>query len=317
MKKFPFSLVILIPILCFFTGCFNDEKKNADMSQKGHIALVQFAPHPALDEEARGVKDAIAEYNKKNNASLTIVYENAHGNMATLQQIVSKVISQKPDVVAAIATPAAQSFKKICDQKNIPLIFTAVSDARAAKLLVNAHQPEGLVTGVEDSVPVNDIIKMIMSHASSFKKIGILYNAGEINSVNLVEGIKTQAPSYGLEVITATVARTSDVKEAMETLTHKVDAIFLPQDNLVVSAIAVIVKQAKLRGIPVFTADLDLYDQGVTAAIGYPHHAMGYKAGEMAIRALDENIASIPAKHGLELTIKSHGKENNEKPLTL
>ena len=278
---------------------FSCEKVEEKESLK-KIAIVKFDSILSFNEEVIGIIDAIKHLS--NGGKIDISVENSMGEVNKLNEIINKVIAKKPSVIVAISTPVAQAFKKICDEKNIPLIFSSVTNAKIANLLHNYHQPENNVTGVEDFVSANDIVKLFKKYDS--KKVGVLYNPNEVNSTYIIEKIKIHALSYGIEIFDILIENRNDINNNMYPILDKLDALFISQDNLVVSFISDIVSKANEKNIPTFTSDIDLFSYGVTAAIGYPHRKLGYKAGEMAFRALSEGVEKIPAMHDVNIEIK-------------
>lgn len=245
------------------------------------VAIVQFVDHPALDIE----RDAIIKTLEKECAQKpTILYQNAQGSIATAIQIASQFASKKPDVIVAIATPAAQAVLPESQKLGIPLVFTAVTDPVQAKLVKDWDTPDPLVTGVSDALPIEKQIDLIRKMIPHLKTIGLIYNPGEINAVTQVEQIqKIAGPT---KIILSPASKSSEVASAVENLVGRVDAILVPNSNTVASAIGSAVAIATKHNVPLFAMDVDLVERGVLAAIGYDRSQLGTKVGQMVCRIL-------------------------------
>ena len=212
-------------------------------------------------------------------------YESAQGNPATAAQIARKFVGDRPDVIVPISTPSAQAV--VGATKDIPVVFTAVTDPLGAKLVASLEPPGGNVTGMSDLSPIGlhlDLIKEIMPDASGS---GVIHNPGEANSVTLLELIKLEAPARGLAVVEAAAPRSSDVLAAAQSLVGKVDAIYVPTDNTVVTALEAIVKVGTDNQLPVFAGDTDSVPRGAIAALGFNYYDLGRQTGKIVARVLD------------------------------
>jgi len=250
------------------------------------ISVNQFVEHPALDAVLKGFQD----YLKEKGMEVKYNVHNAQANMGTATQIAKQMIGEKPDLLVAIATPSAQATaqannKAPADMQR-PFLFTAVTDPVAAGLVKDINAPGGLTTGVSDLLPLDKHIDMVLTYMPNIKTLGILYNAGEANSKANVEGIKQIGEVRGFEVVEATAAKTADVYQAAKSLVGRVDAVFIPTDNTIVSALESVLKVGVDNKLPIFAADVDSVERGCIAAMGFDYYKHGYQTGGMAERIL-------------------------------
>ncbi len=261
------------------------------------ISVNQFVEHPALDAVLKGFQANL----KDNNVEVKYYIHNAQANMGTASQIARLMIGEKPDLLVAIATPSAQAVaqannKALKDMKR-PFLFTAVTDPVAAGLVKDINKPGALTTGVSDLLPLAEHIEMVMTYKPGIKKLGLLYNAGEANSKANLAGIKELGKAMGFEVVEATASKTADVFQAAKSLVGRVDAIFIPTDNTIVSALESVIKIGVQNKLPVFCADVDSVKRGAIAAMGFDYYKHGYQTGVMAQRILGgESPANIPVE---------------------
>lgn len=256
------------------------------------VAITQIVAHPALDACRKGVKDALADAGYVAGKNLKWTFESAQGSPTTAAQVAQKFVGEAPDVIVAIATPSAQSVA--ANTKTIPLVFSAVTDPVGAKLVSDMKHPGKNITGVTDMSPIGAHMRLIKRIIPTVKRLGIVYNPGEANSVSLVKLIKIEAPKAGMDVVEAPAYKSSDVLDATRSLVGKVDAIYIPTDNTVVSAFEGVVKVAEEAKIPLFAGDTDSVKRGAIAAAGFNYYDVGRQTGAIVARILNgENPGDI------------------------
>ena len=231
------------------------------------------------------VKDVLKENGWNEGENLKWNYQSAQGNTATAAQIAKKFAGDQPDAIVAIATPSAQAVASSARASNI--IFSAVTDPVSAKLVEGWDKPGNNITGVSDLTPIDKHLGMVKEVLPSAKKLGVIYNPGETNSVSLVKLINEFAPKHGLEVVEAASPKSADVQTATRSLMGRVDAIYLPTDNTVISAMEGVVKIAEQAKIPLFAGDTDSVKRGAIAALGFIYYVVGGQTGNMLVRVLN------------------------------
>lgn len=274
------------------------------LGQTYTISVNQFVEHPALDAVLKGLQD----YLKDNNIDVKYNIHNAQANMGTATQIAKQMIGEKPDLLVAIATPSAQAVaqanNKAPEDMKRPFLFTAVTDPVAAGLVKDINKPGGLTTGVSDLLPLAEHIKMVTTYKPGIKKLGLLYNAGEANSKANLAGIKEIGKDMGFEVVEATASKTADVFQSAKSLVGRADAVFVPTDNTIVSALESVIKIGVQNKLPIFCADVDSVKRGAIAAMGFDYYKHGYQTGAMVQRILNgEKPAGIPVEFQKDLQL--------------
>ncbi|MDC0663263.1 ABC transporter substrate-binding protein [Marinobacter sp. SS21] len=248
------------------------------------VAITQIVEHPALDAVYEGVKDELNAQGYKEGDNLRILHESAQGNAAIAAQIARKFVGEGPDVVVAIATPSAQTMAAAA--RNLPVVFSAVTDPVGAKLVPNLQAPGGNITGVTDMLPLDRHIDLLQRVMPDANRIGTVYNPGEANAVALVEMLEERLAARGLELVKAAATKTSEVLGAARSLVGKVDAIYLTTDNTVVSAAEAVVSVGERAKIPVFAADTATVSRGAVAALGFDYYDHGRQTGALVARIL-------------------------------
>ena len=258
------------------------------MAQAGPYAISvnQFVEHPSLDAVLKGFQDGL----RTQGVEATYSVHTAQANMATANQIASLIAGEKPDLVLAIATPSAQACalaaKKSPVLAKAPLLFTAITDPVGAGLVADLNMPGANITGVSDMLPVDKHMGLVRRFFPELKKLGMIYNAGEANSKTTVAMVQEEGARVGFVVVEATVAKSSDVYQAAKSLVGKVDAIYLPTDNTVISAVESVIKVCEEEKIALFSADVDSVQRGTMAALAFDYYQHGVQTAAMAKRLL-------------------------------
>lgn len=249
------------------------------------VAVTAIVEHPALDSARDGILDALNEAGYKQGENLKWQYQSAQGNTGTAAQIARKFIGDKADVLVGIATPTAQAL--VAGTRQIPVVFTAVTDPVQAQLTPSWEASGTNVTGVSDVLELDKQIELIKEIVPEVKKIGMVYNPGEANSVAVVEAFKKLLPEHGLELVEAAAPRTVDVRNAALSLAGKVDVIYTNTDNNVVSAYEALAKVGNDTKTPLIASDTDSVKRGAIAALGVDYRDLGQQTGRIVVRILN------------------------------
>ncbi|MBB3444764.1 ABC transporter substrate-binding protein [Sinorhizobium sp. B11] len=280
-----------ILLACAATLALTLPVKAADVT----VAVTAIVEHPALDAARKGVLDALTAAGYKEGENLKFVFESAQGNPATAAQIARQFAGDEPNVIVPISTPSAQAV--VSSTRDIPVVFTAVSDPLGAQLVKNMDKPGGNVTGLSDMSPVGEHIALIKEILPNVKTIGYLYNSGEANSVSLLAALKAEAEKAGITVVESAATKSAEVQGAARALVGRADAIYIPTDNTIISALEGAVAVAEESKLPLFTADTDSVSRGSIAALGFNYYDVGKQTGEIVVRVLKgENPGDIAVK---------------------
>lgn len=250
------------------------------------IGISQFAEHGSLDNCKEGFLEGLKEAGIEEGVNLTVLFDNAQADMATTSLIADSYVSQKVDMICAIATPSAMSAYNSCMDTEIPVIYTAVSDPVGAGLAAEDGTPEGNITGTADTLPVAAQLQMIREVLPEAKNIGIIYTTSEANSISTIETYKELAGDYGFEIVDTGINTLADVDMAAADIVSKVDCISNLTDNTVVQGLQTVLAKANAAGIPVFGSEVEQVKNGCLASEGIDYIALGKQTGAMAAKVL-------------------------------
>ncbi len=271
-------------------------------AQAQSVAVTSIVEHPALDAVKDGVHQALIDAGYTEEKGLKWHFQTAQGNTAIAAQIARKYVGDNPDVIVAIATPSAQAV--VAATKTIPVVYSAVTDPVAAQLVPTWEASGTNVTGVSDELSLDKQIELIKAVVPDAKKVGMVYNPGEANSVVVVKRLRELLPKYGMTLVEATAPRTVDVGAAARSLVDKVDVIYTSTDNNVVSAYEALVKVGNAAKIPLIASDTGSVERGAIAALGVNYYDLGVQTGKLVVRILKgEKPGDIPSETGKKLEL--------------
>ncbi|AMA71882.1 MULTISPECIES: ABC transporter substrate-binding protein [Aneurinibacillus] len=316
MKQRVHALGVWMLLVCFaLAACGAPASSDKQQSESGgetaspakekvKIGITQVIEHPALDAAREGFIKALKE---NGFADADIDYQSAQGDPSTVASIAQKFAADKKDAILAISTPSAQAMVKATQGTDIPVFFTAITDPLSAKLVDSLEKPGKNITGYSDTHPetIHKLIQLIKELKPDAKKVGIIYNSGEANSVVNVENAKKALTKNGMQAVEVNASNTTEVKQAAESLVGKADVIYVPKDNTAVAALKTIVQVAEKHKIPLFTGEMDSVRNGGFAGFGADYKDLGYQTGLMAVKVLkgEAKAGDLPVGFPKELKL--------------
>lgn len=279
IAKLSLQFVFILFSLLFYTNNIlaNDTKT---------IAITQIVEHPSLSQAKQGIIDELQGHGYMEGKNLTIIDKNAQGAIANAMLIAKQFVQLKPDAIVPISTPSAQSVIKAAAGTDIPVVFSSVTDPVAAGLFLDMEKSKKNITGAIDYPLIKEEIGLIKHYIPNIKTIGFLYSTGEANSIKTISLMKKEIEGK-IDYIDSQIASSHQVGQAIGSLVGKVDAIYIPSDNVIFSAMPKLVQMSRKHKIPVFSSDPDSVKSGVLACIGYTQYEVGRTAGRLLARVLN------------------------------
>ena len=260
------------------TGCGGGDKApaKADAKKVFNVGIVQLVEHPALDAANKGFVDGEkVKYDK----------QNAQADQSNLQNIAQRFVTNKVDLICAIATPSAQTVANAT--KDIPIVGTAITDYKSAKLVKDDAKPGTNVTGTNDMNPIKEQVELLKQLVPGAKTMGIIYNSSEVNSQIQADLAKAAAEKLGIATEIATISTVNDIQQAANSLAGKVQAMYIPTDNVMASAMPTLTAITNEKKIPVICGEANMVKQGALATLGIDYYELGKQTGDMAADILE------------------------------
>lgn len=273
---FLFAIVFLIVFFVY---------KNTNSTHNIKICTIQYVDHPNLDNVYLGFREEVDNWAKENGKKVVYELQNANGDGSVANQIANTYAINKPDIILALGTPAAQAAQN--STSTIPIVFGAITDPVEAGLAESMEKPGKNLTGSCDKWPYEkqfEMIKMLMPDISS---IGVVFNPSESNSENSMREIRRIVKQMGLILNEASVSKSTEVYSAAQSLIRKSDILYAPADNTVLSAIEAYLKVAKQYKKPLFVGDQGSVEKGGIATFGPDYKELGVETGKLGVRILN------------------------------
>lgn len=298
MKKCLAALMAVMLAALTLGGCSSSKNANKDVV---HIGILQYVEHPSLSAARKGFVAELKKEGYVDGKNLKLDYENAQGDQSNLQTISTNLLSNN-DLVLGIATPAAQTLSNL--STDVPVLFTAVTDPVSAKLVKTMEKPEGIATGTSDMSPISKQVELLQKVMPNVKKVGIMYTTNERNSEVQVEEAQKEFAKAGIDVLTKGISSTNDVQDTAKSLMSQTQVLFIPTDNMIVSAISLITELSKEMKVPVVGGSADIVEQGVLFTYGANYEALGRQTAKLAVRIIKgEDVSKISAEYPKTLNV--------------
>ena len=288
-KAQVFGILAVFAAVMVFTGC---AKKKSDDTKR--IGILQLVEHDALNDARKGFIDGLKEDGYVDGKNIEILYKNAQNDQSNCQTIASQFVGSRCDLVLAIATPAAQAMAT--ENKEIPILATAVTDHQASKLVKDNKKPGTNVSGTSDMAPVKDQIGLIKKLVPKAKKVAFLYCSAEANSVLQIKQARKAAEAQGFQTMDATVSESSEIRQVVESLKGKADVIYVPTDNIISASMNTVTMVANEDKIPVIVGEEALCTGGGLATYGINYYRLGKQTAKQAEAILEgkKDISEMP-----------------------
>ncbi|MGD6793243.1 ABC transporter substrate-binding protein [Metabacillus indicus] len=282
-------------------GCGSKETTGSSGEKTYQVGVTQIVEHPSLDAALKGFQKALKDEGLKVDYDVQI----AGGDQNNNQTIASNFVGDGVDLIFANSTPSALS--ALNATKDIPIVFTSVTDPIGAGLVESFEKPGANITGTTDTHPdaIPNTVKFIDENVDG-NKVGMIYNSGEQNSAAQIDLVKKAAKGTDIEIVEASVSTSAEVKQAAESLVGKVDSFYIITDNTVVSALESVISVAGDEDIPLFVGELDSVARGGFAAYGFDYGDIGYEAGLKAADILkgEKEAGDIPVDYPQKLKLQ-------------
>lgn len=298
MKKTSTKVLAMVMAVVMITGafaaCSGKPKKGP---AKFKIGVIQLMEHVALDAAYDGFKKGMEEAGYKEGEQVEYVFHNAQGEAANCATIADQLATSNCDLILAIATTAAQTVANRI--KDIPILVTSVTDPEKSSLVASNALPGGNVSGTSDLNPIKKQMNVITELVPSAKRVGLFYCSSEANSKLQVDLAKADLAQRGIATTEFTITQQTDIQSVVESMAGKVDAVYIPTDNMLASGMATVSQAANKIGIPVFPGECGMVSNGGLATCGLNYFNLGQQTATMAVDILvnGKDIATMPIQY--------------------
>ncbi len=292
MKK-TLCLVLALVLTLTTVLCSCGEKKSDVIK----VGICNYVDDASLNQIAENIKAELNLQAEKNAKGIEIIYKNANADASLMSTIISGFITDKVDLMIGIATPVAMAMQAQTMDTDIPVVFAAVSDPVGAQLVDSLEKPGANITGSSDYLDTTAIMDLVFDVNPNAKKIGFLYDVGQDSSKSAIAAAKAYLELKGITVVEKTGSTVSEISLAADALiAEKVDAVFTPTDNSIMTAELAIYEKFEKAQIPHYAGADSFALNGAFIGYGVKYAELGTETAKLACQIIFEgkNPADIP-----------------------
>lgn len=261
------------------------------------VGIVQFVDDASLNQIEAAIE---AELDAKA-AELGVTFDytlyNGQGDATTLNQIGAELVGKGVDLIVPIATPAVKIMQSATEDTEIPIVFSAVSDPVGSGIVDALDAPGGRITGTSDALNTKGLLDLMLAQNPDTKTVGLLYSKSEDSSKQPIADAKAYLESKGIRCVEKTGTTTDEITSAVDALiAEKVDAVFTPTDNTVMTAELAIYEKFLNAKIPQYCGADSFALNGAFVGYGVDYTALGKMTADMVVQVLvdGKSPATLP-----------------------
>ena len=301
MKKLLSALLVCLLAFCL-CACAGQEEKPENIDDEKtvyEIGICNFVDDASLNQIYENIVTRLQELGDTYNVKFVISYDNPNADANVMAQIITNFIVDKVDLMVGIATPVAMNMQAATEDNQIPVIFAAVSDPLGAGLVESMGAPGANISGTSDYLDTAAMMDLITALNPDIKKVGLLYDVSQDSSTAAIASAKLLLKEKGIEVVEKTGTNVDEIKLAVQSLiSEKVEAVFTPSDNTVMTAELSIYEDLLAAGIPHFAGADSFALNGAFLGYGVDYTNLGKQTADMIYEVLEEgkDPATLPVR---------------------
>lgn len=310
-KKIIASLLVLTGMLG--VAGYTEVKKEQVAREKPVIGILQYVKHPALDAIHDGIEDELAKEGYVNGKNIKIDYQNAQGDQSNLKTMSTRFSNENADVSVGIATPSAVALANTISDKLV--LFSAITDPVGSKLIKDEQKPDKNITGVSDKAPLDDQLKLMQQFMPQLKTLGVIYTSSDDSASTEAKRMIKLAENAGIKVKAYTITSSNDLNQTSQQMVAngQVDAVFVPTDNTIASAMPTLIKNTNDAKVPVFPTVDTMVEAGGVAASSINQRELGTMTGKMIVKNLrGEKVSDLPVESIKKGTVVINQKQADD-----
>ena len=274
------ALAALLALSLF--ACGKKADGGAEDTKTYKVGICNYVDDASLNQIVDNIKTQLAAIGQEKGVTFEISYDNCNADSAVLNQIIANFIADKVDLMIGVATPVAVAMQSATEDNKIPVVFAAVSDPVGAGLVESKDAPGANITGTSDYLDTDAILDLIFAANPDAKNIALLYDQGQDSSTTPIKNAKAYLDKKNVAYKEYTGTTTDEIMLAASKIAaDKVDAVFTPTDNTVMTAELSIYETLAKAGIPHYTGADSFALNGAFLGYGVDYANLGKETANM------------------------------------
>ncbi len=251
------------------------------------VGLCNYVDDASLNQICENIQSQLATLGEEKGVQFDVDYQNANADANIMSQVISNFLANKVDIMVGVATPVAVTMQAQTEENQIPVVFSAVTDPEGCGLVDSNDAPGHNVTGTSDALNTEAVFGLMTAVNPDLEKVGLLYNQGEDSSTKAIEQAKAYCADKGIEVVERTGTNNDEVLLAAQQLvSDKVEAIFTPTDNTIMTAELSIYETINEAKIPHYCGADSFALNGAFLGYGVNYANLGIETANMVASIL-------------------------------
>ena len=207
------------------------------------------------------------------------------------------------NVIGSVATGSISQMGSISGEKAAEALHSYMgyaaleSGAENVPTFQNVEIGGGRITGTSDALNTKGLLDLMLAQNPDTKTVGLLYSKSEDSSKQPIEDAKAYLEGKGIRCVEKTGTTTDEVTSAVDALiAEKVDAVFTPTDNTIMTAELAIYEKFLNAKIPQYCGADSFALNGAFVGYGVDYTKLGTITADMVVQVLvdGKDPATLP-----------------------
>ena len=263
------------------------------------VGICNYVDDASLNQIVDNIEARLKELAAENGVQFDVHYDNCMADANVMSQIIADFQAENVDLMVGVATPVAMNMQAATEETGTPVVFAAVSDPLSTGLVESLEAPGKNVTGTSDYLDTAAIFDLVFAANPDAKKIGLLYDEGQDSSTTPIQQAKDYLDKKGISYVEHTGTNVDEVTLAADAMVaDKVDAVFTPTDNTIMTAELSIYEKFNAAKIPHYTGADSFALNGAFLGYGVDYANLGVETANMIADILlnGKNPGEVPVK---------------------
>ncbi len=250
------------------------------------IGIARWSDNSEFDKNIDAFKQALTNAGFIEGKNITYFVENPHTDVEKQKIIINSFVAKKVDLIYTLTTPSTLIAKELVS--DIPIVFTIVTYPVETGVIASLNNSRNNLVGTRNWVPVSEQVSVFRELIPSFRTIGFVHRRGEPNSTFQYKEMVALGKGSNFEVVDVVASDLNELSRALDSVTGKVDSLFLSCDTLIAAGgEEIVIAFANKQKLPSFSCNPAGIHKGSLVGTVADFAEIGKLAGEKAALILE------------------------------